>query len=598
MADEKKVRIGVDASSYDADFQRIKASAESLARDMITASRQYTTSAREALQDIEEQIKAIEKRNRIDSEGRKMSLETQFRSGAITEDQFKTRTQQIGGESRTDTLQVQLLRELIDTIKQQAKDEIRENRAEVERRIQGSRTVNVLDPKGDPREILKETIQQYELGRVGQEEIGQRGMFDAAGRGLPYLQGVAGSSNIYEATARVGQTGFGRLGQMGGALGLLGGIGFIGAAAAGRAIQASLPYQQNMGRLSGLTGMGIGSFVEFGREYENYGYTMDQALASRFNITQARGTRSGAGQATLDALLLQRGMSLDEGLITNLERLQRGEGSGLSTRGNVEATINALRGTGAIKGNDFSSLSEYLNILVGIGQEQIKTLGRVDTGVNAKMVAAISDLDDALKNPEYLTGVVNSLRQGAINAPNSQTEAFQYAILSRKYPNKSLFELQEMRETGEYLPDYLKALQDVSGGGDMFRFSLMSQFGLSAAQARDVGNFKSERFNDVMSQTFSSSNAMNLEGRAGMATDALSANMAKWTNTFEQTGKDLIDAFESFKGGLEDFKEAIKEGQKQVKRVENVNQQAADAMREAGKVIEAAVFEASLRLTR
>lgn len=565
MADQAKVKIGVDASGYDTEFNRIKASADGLFREMIKSSRQYTTSAKEVLSDIESQIKAIERRNRIEAEGRRSELSKGRATGVTSESEYRRGVTELKGDTQTDKLQIQLLRELIETTKQTAKDQIKEDRVAVEKQIAASETVNKRAPKGDEQAILRETIQQAELGKLGQEEIAQKSRFEAARKGLPYMSAVAGSSNFYEAVAHTGQMGMGKVGQMGGALGLLGGLGAIGMMVGGRAIQASLPYEQAMGRVAGISGGTVsgsigheGTYEQFGRGFQDYGYTMDEALSRRADITRARGYSGGAGKATLDALLMERGLGLDSGLINQMESTQRGETSGLSTRGIVQGTIGAFRSTGAIRGQDMAALPQYLQMANQIGQEQLKALGRVDTGINTKMVAGISGMHEALKNPQYLSGVVASLRAGLVSAPNEQTEALQYATLSRMNPSGSLFDLTKTREKGQYLPQYLSNLKNISGGGDQYKFSLMSQFGLSAQAAEDVAGGDIEKLKRTMASKMGTEGGVNLEGRAGGATGTLTANIAKWTNGFMQTGKDIVDAFNSFTAGLDDVLDEIK----------------------------------------
>lgn len=563
--DEKKVRIGVDPGDYESTLRRLKSSSDELFRGMVQSARAYSTSAREVLSDIESQIKAIERRNRVDAEGRRAQLQEQFKGGEISETQFRGGIRQIVTESREDKLQTQLLRELIDTVKQQAKDEIREDRANVERRIQESKTVNVRSPRGDEKDILKETVQQYELGRIGQEEISQRGMFDRAQRGLPYLSGVAGSSSIYEAGARVSQTGFGKLGQYGGALGFLGGLGVIGAMAAGRSIQASLPYEQALGRYASLSGQDLSANEGFGREYSSYGYTMDEALNRRYSIARARGTTKGSGQATLDALLMERGFSLDPGLIDQLERLQRGETSGISTRGLVQGTIGTMRGVGMLQGDDMTQLGEILSITNEIGQEQLKMLGKVDSGINTKLVAGIASLSDKFTNSDYLRTAVTSIRSGLTSAPNSQTEALQYAVLSRMKPEASLGELAIMREKGMYAPQMLDMLKTISTGNiDSLQFGLVEFFpGMSQEMAYDIASGDPRTLaafkKSMESGEFIASGEIDMKKRGLSSSGALSANMADWTNSFMQTGKDIVDVFNGFKASFSDYIKTIDE---------------------------------------
>jgi hypothetical protein len=562
MADEKKVRLGVDPGDTESALRRLKSSSEEMFRGMIASSRAYSTSAREVLSDLNAQIAAIEKRNRLETESRRVNLQERYDKGEISERQLRSGKQQIAAEGKEDKLQTQLLRELIDTIKIQAKEEIRENRQTVEKRIQASKTVGTKGAKGDEKELLKETIQEYELGRIGQEEIQQRGMFAAGRRGLPYLSGIAGSSNVYDAGVGVAQTGFGRMSAAGGALGFLGGLGVIAAMAGGKAIQASLPYEQARGRMAGLTGRSMESYEGFGESMDHYGYTMDEALARRFTITKARGTGRGAGQATIDAMMLERGLSLEPGQIDAMERLQRGEKSGLSTRGNVQAMIGSMRGAGVVAGSDTTKVSEYLEIIASIGNEQLKKLGNLDTGINTRMVTGIASLDQSLKSsPEYLKEVVSSIRTGLTTAPTKQAEALQYAVLSKAHPEMSIGQLKIEREKGQYFGLMNEALMGMSGNLDIMQEMNVGMYpGLSEKTARMLAEKNPATVKAAMERTgeFDPNKGVNLEGRAVGATGILTTEIAKWTNGFMTTGTDLVKALDSLRNGMVDVVDKIK----------------------------------------
>jgi len=64
MSQDKKINVSVD----DSGVSKLRQSANELARDMIRSSRAYSTSSKEVLKDLEDQIKAIEKRNKLEDE--------------------------------------------------------------------------------------------------------------------------------------------------------------------------------------------------------------------------------------------------------------------------------------------------------------------------------------------------------------------------------------------------------------------------------------------------------------------------------------------------------------------------------------------------
>lgn len=74
---------------------------------------------------------------------------------------------------------------------------------------------------------------------------------------------------------------------------------------------------------------------------------------------------------------------------------------------------------------------------------------------------------------------------------------------------------------------------------------------------------------------------MNLESRAGGATGALSANIAAWTNTFAQTGKDVVDTFEEFKKGFENIADSVKKAAISMGETRKGQDEAAKALKES-----------------
>jgi len=539
MAD-KQIGIGVDASQTRQGFDRIRKSAEDLAKDIIRSSRAYSSSSKEVTKDIEEQIRAIEKRNKLDKEFREGRVQSQVQSGQLTESQGKAQVSQIRQDFGQDRMQTQLLRELIETVKQTSKEEIREDRSAVEKRIAKSRKVDELAPEGDPFENLKETLQKGELGNVGQEEVEQRQKFSASQRGLSVAQSVMQSSNEYEAVTRGGLDIADKLLPTGG---IIGAIATMTLGYGLRALQAAAPYTEATARNRGVFGQG---------GYANLtGFGMNLAESNRRYMEMGRASGFGSLARTRESAILERGAGLDMGMIGQLERYSRG--GGMSAYDQTGTMIEALRKAGAIDDNNLALLPEYMQSLISINREQLDTLGEVDAGVNVKMLAGISELDESFKNPEVLQQVVGKLRGGLTQASSPQMEALQYSILSRSAPGASLFELQKMREApffsegGEmntYLPDMLGTLQKMSGGSrDRFFMNIMQTFGTSATIAEKIGSGFIDspgRIEEILKSELDPS-AAGLRGRAGSGVSSIERSTAKFSAHFERTGAKMVD---------------------------------------------------------
>ena len=85
---DTRVRFSVDSSELATAFQRIKFDAEEMGRMMIQDARKYSTSSKEVLSSIEDQIKALERRNKVGFEEDKSRIETRFQSGAIDKKRY------------------------------------------------------------------------------------------------------------------------------------------------------------------------------------------------------------------------------------------------------------------------------------------------------------------------------------------------------------------------------------------------------------------------------------------------------------------------------------------------------------------------------
>ena len=135
-------------------------------------------------------------------------------------------------EHRQDELQTRLLRELIDTVVRTSKDEIREDRANVEKSITGSKTVNELGIVGDELKALKETVQAGSISQIQIDEFRQNAGYRARKwSDFALSAGGAFASGDLSGAAALG--GRGLLSVMGGmstgaVAGLLGGASILG----------------------------------------------------------------------------------------------------------------------------------------------------------------------------------------------------------------------------------------------------------------------------------------------------------------------------------------------------------------------------------
>jgi len=275
------------------EINKLKRDSEELGRGLIKDARAYTTSGKETLAYIEEQIKAIERRNRAEKQGQLLEVESQKQRGKISPEQYKSQVSQIGFESKTDEQQVTLLRELIDTVKNTSKREIVEDRKGVDKQLTKSKTLEQLAPRGDELKILKETLQRQQLGDVKGQERDEHDRFTGReiGEGVNRAgQMVAGSQNQFFMAAAVA----GMIPIVGGAISSI----------MSRALGAAQGYQTAVGGMSQLKYGG--NYYGFGRGLSSIGMTMSESLGLRRKVSEAQGF-------VISSTFDKKGKLLDEG---------------------------------------------------------------------------------------------------------------------------------------------------------------------------------------------------------------------------------------------------------------------------------------------
>jgi hypothetical protein len=315
MANDKKINVGVD----DSGVNKLRQSTNELAKDMIRSSRQYSTSAKEVLKDLEDQIRAIEKRNKLEAESARMNLQMKRDAGSITPDQYSTQIRGAAGMYREDKMQTQLLRELIDTIKSTAKEEIRENRSTVEQTIRRDRRTTQLNPEGSPEENLRRTIQRDILGEVGEAETDERSRFrrygKSAGAGVNQaLSTVANSPNAFYMAAAV--------------LGLTPIVGQGLSAMANKIVGSADRYEKSAGKLSALSGGTIegetGRIESLGGAgfFSKFGLSNAAVAEKMYGYKKASGLKIGDLTA-MQLMAMERSLDIDPSMMQGLAGIQR-----------------------------------------------------------------------------------------------------------------------------------------------------------------------------------------------------------------------------------------------------------------------------------
>lgn len=562
----------------ESSFRRLQESSQELARDMIRSSRQYSSSGREVLQDIEMQIQAIERRSRAETESRRSQIQERLGAGTIDQATAQQQLAAVSREGSQDSQQVRLLRDIIATIRDTSREEIRQNRAGVEESIRSDSRLTQLGIQDDEDEFdaLRRTLQRQDLGDAREQEAEESRRIDggAVSRGAQ-IGGTFAGQNIYVAMASL--------------MALVPMVGDTLAALGQQALNAATAYQGAMGANVAIMGGTQADYAGFGRSSSTYGYSLTESLRLREQATRASGQARGLQDVT-DLQVLQRGLGIDPGTLMSMERMGREDVSGMSTRNIVSSTISALRETGAMQGQNVALLPEYLQQLVELGQRQLAVSGSIDAGVNVKTVAAISGLDETFKSPTVLRSMMTSIQSGLSQAPTQYAGAMQLAALSRLDPSASLWELEKMREDPlsmgtDYLGSLLGMLQRSSGGNEETFYRQIFQMGLAPSRplAERLGRgFMSGNLEDVIKEDELS---LGLEGRAKEATPELRRATVGVENRMAEAGDYLVKKVNDL---LNTVKDIFEEDAKKRGELIKANSTAAEEMYKAADKIEGA----------
>lgn len=559
MAEQtKKIIFEAQDNGVASTQDRLRAGAEQLARSFIRSAREYSTSGKEVINYLEEEIRLLEKRDRLASRVAQGQLDTSYRrqmekapawrQPAITEE-YRSQSAQISEDAKINALQVELLRELIDTIKHTSKEEIREDRKVVEEKLTKDRSVGRLGLAESADEIdeLKKTLQYEAVGSVKESEQEERNRFKfgtAAGRGFNSAAGVAVQPNEFFMAAAV--------------LAMIPIIGQGLSAIGGKMFSSAQEYEGALGKYTALTGTPIGGAVGIGPSFSQYGMTRSQSMDMAINLARARGER-GEGNIFWTGAQMQaqymRGLGLSESDLLQTERLSRG---GRFLGGAVPWNlVQSLGSRGVMSTSDTSLLPEYLQLFNQLSQQQLEVLGSIDQGINTNLISAVASMGGIFSNPDNLKRIMPSFQSGLSRPVNAGVRALQLYTLQRANPNMSLLELEMEQEKGlagmdgTYLTEYLKTLKGRSGNQDMFIRNIAGSFGLSLnlssqiAEGFTSGKLSTEQLLGLAKGENVSGNvstSLDLRERAQAGTGELAKSTARISDFFAVRGEQMVQA--------------------------------------------------------
>jgi len=194
----------------------------------------------------------------------------------------------------------------------------------------------------------------------------------------------------------------------------------------------------------------------------------DMGYIERHMQTSRSLGRSASSDEAYGALMLERTGFSDPESINQALRFQRiGERDFTSRYASAAGAASAL---GAKEG-DMTYVPEVFQEMLRIDKEQLKTIGRIDSFNNEKLLKGIMSMGGVWRDVEMASSMFGSIHKGLSTAQTPQVEAMQYQILSQMNPETSLWGLEKLKESPfkngmDYFKKQMQWLKNMAGGSN------------------------------------------------------------------------------------------------------------------------------------
>jgi len=563
MAKKRFEFEGVD-NGLSSMMSRLREDSKKLGSELISDARRYSSSLKEQNDFINDQIRALEKRSRLETQQNKYFASKRLESGDINRSEYRSEMSSISESSKESKLSTNLLREVIDTIKKTSKDEIASDRNNVERAV--GRDLPRLENQAsrgiyrDNERFLKLKEQQNILSdkdeRKGNSFFESLLLADMVNRAARVVGGIPTSQTGLDLVSPSVQLGGAAMGAgAGAAVGALiptESLGIVGAKigdaageffgkAADRTIRLRESLSVERGRQLGITGTNQPI-----NDISRYGYDAIQANSIANQLALSSGSSYRLDSRTTQFAALQRGFGLDESTIMGQSSLSRIGQDYFPAARIGELFQQAVDNTNIIGSSDSPDNSRFRDLVRN--QTQILTQFS-QTSENPSAIRANQSMFDLnilgggfkVGDPRFMQRF-SGINQNLSNPESDIAKAQNFAVLRSMNPDAGLFDIMKSQEQGLQTPGFLKAVVDnvVSMGGseDFQKLSLRSRLPSLSLSAVDrlygnrdlIGNFEDMERLDGSAGRLKA--VKDIEERGVESTQGLQVSSAAVTNAF------------------------------------------------------------------
>lgn len=557
-------------------MEKIKASNEALYNKTISNARKVSDSGKQQLSYIEMQAKALERKNKQLEKEKNLINENHIAAIKAVNEQQKlgniSRSEadrQRAGliNSRNDSIAninaqipenekiVGLFRELIDTVRLTASEQIAEDKKTIQQRVTLINVSNAQYQLSDEAALIQGQQSDALRGQKSPESIFGAILKAEAVKGI--VRGVAGfAQNVAQNAvgAESGDaflmqsfTGFNPFGIPVGSI--LGGAGM-------RSIQQQFEVQNQQARLRGRMGKSYGGFS--GRT--DLGFSTAESLPIAEQYLTARG--GGNAQSLFNqGATLERAFTLDRGLVAQLFKDMR---TTTDTATVLQNTAEVIKMVPGLK-DDKVKLQEILELQSNITQQQGEVVQSVNKSEINKVIGGVSGIGKRFTDDPQFTGrIIQSLNQSLTSPSSEFAKANNMMALSELMPGASYVEILKAQEKGIFQSGLMdKTMEQMArmygGDSDSMTLALKSRTGLSTDISEQI--VKAYLANPDLLSGFKGSgdelmSVMKIKGAAGKNVGERDIDKARIDDAFLKSGSAGLS--EVFSQGASEITEAIK----------------------------------------
>jgi hypothetical protein len=480
----KEIRFSAKDTGVADLMSRLRAESKRLYDDIAKDAKESSSSQKESVKYIEDQIKAIERRNKIDRESQKLSSRDKYESrmeSATTDkqrtqikDQFQKEMSDLNKDSQADKMQVELLKDLLETTRQNSQAEIKaEGKQAAEDRMHRERLNQ--DSLDDNRRL--------------QDQQSQPGFLQSAVKGVLYARGMSKMMEQGESGGRAALDSVSSGLMMSGnpyAMAAGGILDFLTGAFTLVQKQQQLVHQS--GLLTGRTGESLVA-SEFGYggsdqdRIERIGMDREEYLGRYNNSVKSYGKTIDESHAMRD-IYASKTMGIDEGLVNEIQKLTRTMSGYGEVQGVTNQIYRSMYNTGALgkNNNERSRMADIINTAVSMQTDRfLRTGSQSGFDDRLKLMRGLEFAGGAYKDDRYKQATLQQLESGVGTMPNKMVHAIKLKTAKDMFPNMNPFELFSTIQSGD--PRLIEPLlQQVMQSTDNETLGMQRMFDLFGGQ--------------------------------------------------------------------------------------------------------------------